>query len=112
MQRADKFAWLWKHRALRPWPLAVLVLPLALSLGLNGATSLAQGQALGAGAHHAIHNTQQVITYTYDDAGRLVGANYGDGVSIGYTYDDAGNLLRREVARGVKVYLPTLLKSR
>jgi YD repeat-containing protein len=32
------------------------------------------------------------ILYTYDLAGRLTGANYGGGKSIGYTYDNAGNL--------------------
>ena len=36
------------------------------------------------------------ITYTYDDAGRLTGADYGD-KAILYTYDAAGNLLKREV---------------
>ena len=36
------------------------------------------------------------VTYTYDDAGRLTGANYGD-KAILYTYDAAGNLLKREV---------------
>jgi YD repeat-containing protein len=37
------------------------------------------------------------VTYTYDDAGRLTLADYGDGKSISYTYDDNGNLLQREV---------------
>jgi YD repeat-containing protein len=37
------------------------------------------------------------ITYTYDDAGRLTMADYGEGKSISYTYDDNGNLLQREV---------------
>jgi len=37
------------------------------------------------------------IRYTYDDAGRLVQVDYGNGVRITYTYDNAGNLLRREV---------------
>jgi hypothetical protein len=35
-------------------------------------------------------------TYTYDDAGRLTQANYGNTV-INYTYDNAGNLLSRSV---------------
>ena len=46
------------------------------------------------------------ITYTYDDAGRLVGADYGDGTGITYTYDEAGNLLQREVY-GVATPTPT-----
>jgi YD repeat-containing protein len=33
------------------------------------------------------------ITYDYDDAGRLVKADYGNGKVIEYTYDNAGNLL-------------------
>jgi YD repeat-containing protein len=37
------------------------------------------------------------ITYTYDDAGRLVTADYGNGSAIAYTYDNAGNLLARTV---------------
>jgi len=37
------------------------------------------------------------ITYTYDDAGRLTGVDYGNGRSIAYTYDKAGNLLSRVV---------------
>jgi hypothetical protein len=37
------------------------------------------------------------VTYTYDDAGRLVGADYGESQGITYTYDEAGNLLQREV---------------
>ena len=37
------------------------------------------------------------ITYTYDDAGRLLTADYGNGSAIAYTYDNAGNLLARTV---------------
>ncbi len=37
------------------------------------------------------------IQYTYDDAGRLTQADYGD-AAITYTYDDNGNLLSRVVA--------------
>lgn len=36
------------------------------------------------------------VTYTYDNAGRLVGADY-DGTSITWTYDANGNLLNRTV---------------
>ena len=39
----------------------------------------------------------ETITYTYDNAGRLTKADYGDGGSIAYTYDSNGNLRRREV---------------
>ena len=37
------------------------------------------------------------ITYTYDAAGRLIGADYGDAKSIAYTYDANGNLLSRQI---------------
>ena len=33
------------------------------------------------------------IAYTYDLAGRIVAADYGNGRSISYAYDNAGNLL-------------------
>ncbi len=40
--------------------------------------------------------TSGTITYSYDAAGRLIEANYGD-KSIKYTYDSAGNIVKREV---------------
>ena len=39
----------------------------------------------------------ETVRYNYDEAGRLVRAEYEGGKSIEYTYDKAGNLLRREV---------------
>lgn len=36
------------------------------------------------------------VSYTYDDAGRVIQADYGDGQVIQYAYDNAGNLLERE----------------
>jgi len=44
-----------------------------------------------------------VITYTYDEAGRLTRADYGGGKRIAYTYDNAGNMLRREALAGSNV---------
>ncbi len=38
-----------------------------------------------------------VVAYTYDNAGRLVGADFGNGRTITYAYDANGNLLQREV---------------
>jgi YD repeat-containing protein len=35
-----------------------------------------------------------MITYTYDNAGRLTKADYGSGKTIAYLYDNAGNLIR------------------
>jgi hypothetical protein len=49
------------------------------------------------------------VTYTYDDAGRLVEADYG-GVQIVYDYDNAGNLLTRKV-EFEKLYLPLVLRN-
>ena len=40
------------------------------------------------------------IEYTYDEAGRLIKADYGDGKTITYTYDNNGNLLERIIAAG------------
>ena len=39
-------------------------------------------------------------TYSYDNAGRLVKVDYGNGATITYTYDSAGNLLSRTVTSG------------
>jgi len=55
---------------------------------------------------------ETTITYTYDDAGRLVGVDYSEDQDITYTYDAAGNLLQREVTVIMKVYLPMLFKGR
>jgi len=38
---------------------------------------------------------QTTVTYTYDEAGRLIGADYGPDGKIQYVYDAAGNLLAR-----------------
>ncbi len=37
--------------------------------------------------------------YTYDNAGRLIQAEYADGAIIRYTYDRAGNLIGQEVMK-------------
>lgn len=39
------------------------------------------------------------VNYTYDEAGRLVRADYGGGGAIEYTYDEAGNRVSRKVTR-------------
>lgn len=44
-----------------------------------------------------------IVTYTYDEAGRLIKADFGDSSVISYTYDNAGNLLKREAAGGSNV---------
>ena len=50
-------------------------------------------------ANLAAHDT---IQYRYDEAGRLIEADYGEGATIRYTYDAAGNLLRREATSGIR----------
>jgi hypothetical protein len=40
------------------------------------------------------------ITYSYDQNGQLVKADYGNSGSIRYVYDQAGNLINREVVIG------------
>ena len=40
------------------------------------------------------------VQHSYDDAGRLVGATYGNGTQIVYTYDNAGNRITKEVFSG------------
>jgi YD repeat-containing protein len=35
--------------------------------------------------------------YSYDDAGRLVRVDYGNGMSIQYAYDSAGNMVNQSV---------------
>ena len=32
------------------------------------------------------------VSYTYDDAGRLISATYSNGAAIQYSYDAAGNI--------------------
>lgn len=45
----------------------------------------------------AVPASAGAIIYTYDDAGRLTGADYGGGKSIIYAYDANGNLLQRKI---------------
>ncbi len=43
------------------------------------------------------HADTTIITYTYDDAGRLIKADYGGETAVQYVYDTAGNLLRQDI---------------
>jgi len=38
-----------------------------------------------------------VISYSYDEAGRLIKADYGGETAVQYAYDNAGNLLRQDI---------------
>ena len=42
-------------------------------------------------------SAQTTVQYRYDEAGRLIAADYGGGSAINHTYDASGNLLRRQV---------------
>ena len=42
------------------------------------------------------------VNYSYDDAGRLVTVDYGNGTTITYTYDKAGNLVSKATAQAPK----------
>lgn len=42
-----------------------------------------------------------VITYTYDDAGRLINADFGE-KAVSYTYDPAGNLTKQVIQEPVE----------
>ena len=69
--------------------------------------------AATAGTAHSLPQqapTPRTITYSYDPAGRLVRADYGDGVAVSYTYDAAGNLLQYRLGAETRVYLPVLLR--
>ena len=44
------------------------------------------------------------VTYDYDDAGRLIKVDYGDGTTIEYEYDSAGNLLTREISLTKEIF--------
>lgn len=48
------------------------------------------------------------IAYTYDNAGRLTEADYGENRSISYTYDNNGNLLQRTVQGTTTTYTLTV----
>ena len=48
--------------------------------------------------------TAGTVSYTYDDAGRLIRADFGDGKVIEYTYDNAGSLLERRIGSGTNIF--------
>lgn len=68
--------------------------------GRRWCSGLAGVAALLAIAGAPLEARAQTINYTYDEAGRLIEADYGGGNTIAFTNDAAGNLLRREVASG------------
>ncbi|MCX8068993.1 MAG: RHS repeat protein [Thermodesulfovibrionales bacterium] len=44
------------------------------------------------------------ITYTYDNAGRLIKVDYGGGKTITYEYDNAGNLIKRTASATTSLF--------
>lgn len=67
---------------------AVIILTSMLTTGL----SLATGEARAA---------TNEVKLTYDPAGRLVTATYGNGMTISYVYDNNGNMIERKVTTPV-----------
>ena len=103
------------------WRMTLLTLSLALGLllildaGLEGSVGAAGHES--AAAPWPVNTAAQTctITYAYDNAGRLVGADYDDGQAIiTYTYDAGGNLLSRKASGPSEeqhIYLPLILKG-
>ncbi len=95
----------------------VLLAGLFLATGLVYARAEEQrnkgtgGPALLSSAPPSPRTSAQTCTiqYTYDAAGRLTSANYGNSQVLVYTYDPAGNLLG--IADHFGLYLPLVLKS-
>ena len=77
----------------------------------SGCGPAVQRLSSSAQARTTTRSTGLPASNTYDDAGQLVRAGYGDGKSLICTYALAGNLLRREAVEEVHVYLPIVLKS-
>ncbi len=57
------------------------------------------------------YTTAGTVAYTYDDAGRLIKADYGDGKVIEYTYDKEGNLLQIVTTEKQQQYTLTIAKT-
>ena len=103
-----------KRMPVRKWLAISLTVVLLLALlAAAGAALASRGEDALADepARVAAADLQpRTVTYTYDDAGRLVGAVYGEGQGIAYTYDAAGNLLGREVY-GMPTPTPTAVPT-
>ena len=91
----------------------ILVVTGAASARRDGSSPPAQRQAA-----EPSDVQPRTISYTYDDARRLIGVDYGDGMGIAYEYDESGNLLEQQmfgfptpVPEVRRVYLPTLTKG-
>lgn len=54
--------------------------------------------ALAIGILQPLLLSAETVHYAYDEAGRLIGAQFADGSSMTYLYDATGNLLRRTIA--------------
>jgi YD repeat-containing protein len=51
------------------------------------------------------------VTYSYDNAGRLITADFGNNRKITYTYDNNGNLLERSISTTIPQYTLTVTKT-
>jgi len=105
-----------KYQRPTAWKVALVGLVAMLALLLVAAAGAQGGEGAAVQPQTSeVCKTSEVsqprtITYTYDGAGRLVKADYGEGHVIAYTYDAAGNLIRRGPGM-VGVYLPFILKG-
>jgi len=83
----------------------------ALSRGGDGGARRPSGQLAASLAPDAQPAASYSVRYTYDAAGRLLAADYGNGQRVMYAYDNAGNLLRRTVSMASQeLYLPLVLR--
>ena len=96
--------------------IVVILILCALVIGSRGpgeATARGQTGETRVSALPESQSAGRTVAYSYDAAGRLISADYGEGRRIVYSYDDAGNLLRRDVfAGGQGLYLPMVVKAR
>jgi YD repeat-containing protein len=51
-----------------------------------------------------------VVTFTYDNAGRLTIANYSSGKRITYAYDNSGDLTTLQILANEMLFMPVILR--
>lgn len=51
-----------------------------------------------------------VVTFTYDNAGRLTVANYSSGKRITYAYDNSGDLTAMQTLANEMLFMPIILR--
>jgi YD repeat-containing protein len=51
-----------------------------------------------------------VVTFTYDNAGRLTIANYSSGKRITYAYDNSGDLTALQILANEMLFMPIIMR--